>query len=180
MKYVYRNTKEDYVEFNMVVSSNTKPGKRNMFINRMIMAILFYIFVMAGIILHVTEIHFFKISDLIYYVLFALLAIFWFFYYPYLVKRSMSKNLDKMSKQGKMPYNKELSIELLDDKIIENSEMSQVVLPYTEVYKIIKTENLIIVMNSVVSGFIVPIRCLNGDEIKVLEFLKEKGCKIIQ
>lgn len=178
MKFLYKNTKEDYVEFNFVVNSETKAGKRNLFVNRMIMVSLFIILAMIGIFLNTEGIHLFRIYDLIFYALFALLAIIWFIYYPKILKYVMSRNLEKMSKQGTMPYDVELSIEFLADRIQEKSDNSQTTLLYSDVYKIIKTERLIIIMNGVMSGLLVPIRCLNGSESTIMELLRDKGCKI--
>lgn len=110
-------------------------------------------------------------------VLMTILSIFWvliskkYFFY------STEKNIKKLIKDGRPPYNnEECLIKFEDENIHEISKSIDTKTSYSIVEKVVETENGIYIFNSSLSGYILPTRVFsdNQEKQKLIEFINSK------
>lgn len=109
----------------------------------------------------------------------AAFSIFGYIYYPLYVKKSIRRNILKMKKEGKLPYDEEATIELAEVGIVETAPGKVTQIPYSDVLEIADTDEYIYIRFGAQQTFILPHRCLD-DKGAVLDFLHQKCSHIIR
>ena len=90
------------------------------------------------------------------------------------VRKFMENYMEKLKEQGKLPYDAEVTVEFSDEEIRETSASGMQHRKYSEIAKMLRDEERIYITLDAVRAVILPLRCLDGKENELLEFLEGK------
>lgn len=156
---------EDYIQFNQYHMINSPMGKRNLMIYRAIIPIVCFfvisIFWMAGV---DGLLIFFEFVPL------TILSLLWVIGSKRIIIRSVKRNINRLKKEGRLPYEKQYVVKFQEEIIHEITSEEESKIKYSKVEKVIATENYVYVYLSSVHAIILPLKVFK-DRIKMEEFL---------
>ena len=94
-----------------------------------------------------------------------------FLNYP---KGVVKMQVASLKKEGKLPYWEESTVEFTEDEIYETSEYSMERAKYSDLTNILRDKEHIHLQIGAMKGVILPLRCLDGQEQALLDFLQDK------
>ena len=101
-------------------------------------------------------------------------AIIWVAFYPVRLKKSIAKRIRKMRRDGQMPEEAEVKLELAEEAVIESTAASVRETPYSDFRELVDTgEYFYLPKVSVNETLIIPLRCLE-DKDAVRKFFVSK------
>ena len=95
----------------------------------------------------------------------------YFLNYP---KSFVKRQVSKLKKQGKLPYPEKSTVEFFADEFYETTDNSMEKAKYDDITKILQDKEHIHLKIGAMKGCILPIRCLNGQEQALLDFINDK------
>ena len=164
-------TEHDYLAFNEYHLLHSEQGKRaiNMFriltpVLSLLVIVIFWIAEVSQVLL-ITEI-----------IALSIVSIVMAFYSKKILLKSVKKNIRKLEKDGKLPFNKESTITFNDDSLHEKTIQTETSIQYAAIDKIIQGDQAIYVYFSAIQAFIFPYRSFESDEQKneFITFLNAK------
>ncbi|MDD3957277.1 MAG: YcxB family protein [Candidatus Izemoplasmatales bacterium] len=169
MKISVDVTERDYYAFNEYQMTHTQHGLVAIRFQRMIMPIVsaigIFILVFRG-----TE----KSVIITTSVVLALVSLLWVIYTPKLIIKGLRYSLDRLKKEGKLPYSDKSEFDFTDDFIIETTENSVYKIKYAEVLKIAYANDCTYIYIGAAQAFIIPDRCIMAEKAELMNLLQEK------
>ena len=95
----------------------------------------------------------------------------YFINYP---KNFVKRQVSKLKKQGKLPYPEKSTVEFFADEFCETTDNSMEKVKYDDITKILQDNEHIHLKIGAMKCCILPIRCLNGQEQDLLDFINDK------
>ena len=94
--------------------------------------------------------------------------------YPNNVRKNMKIYIENMKNEGKLPYEPDCTVEFLEDEIRETSPSGVRSKKYSDIPRILRDDEHIFVMFGAMEAGMLPLRCLEGKENELVEFLNGK------
>jgi hypothetical protein len=109
-------------------------------------------------------------------ILMTILSVLWIGYSKKIMLRSMRKSIQKMKKEGRLPYSNKAILKFDDESIHEITPDTENKTKYALVEKIAVTEKAIYIYISFVQAHILPITAFSDEmeKLKFLEFIHSK------
>ena len=163
---------DDYLLFNQYHLLNNLIGRRTLMYFRLIIP---FICLVIAFIFDIVNSDFLLI--LIEAIVMAILSILWICYSKRIILNSMKRSLEKIKKEGRLPYNNEAIIKFDNESIHETSPNTESKTKYSLVEKIAVTEKAIYIYFSSVQAYILPATAFSEDaeKQKFLEFINLKA-----
>ena len=162
-------TDEDYIKFNIYFAFNSKQGKRQVLINRLIgpgiCALVFGVFFMAG-----------ADKDLLTVeaVVLSFIALLLFISAPKWIVKSIRKNCSKFREEGEFPYDEDAVIDFGETEILSTSAKGTEKVLYSDIHDIGEDEDNVYLRKGAMEALIIPDCCLPEGRSAFLEFIREK------
>ena len=169
MKYKIELNDEDYLLFNVFYANHSKAGKRQNNISRasflLLSVLCILIFIIAGAErgLVVTEAITFSIVSVIVCV-----------FTPQIRGKNIRRHINKLKKDGKLPYHAEAEVEFQDSVIVERSEQGEVRVNYRDIENVYSDKDYLYIFYSVTQAIIIPYHCLGEDRERVTGYVMQK------
>lgn len=170
MKYDITLNDEDYLKFNIFYARHSNEGKRSLRVMQLFMPAISILLVLAFI-LSGSRAGFILTEA----ICLTALSVFWTLYAPKRLEKNVHKNIERLRKNGKLPYHACAEIEFLDSMIIERYEQGEFRLNYTDIENLCFENDSIYIFYTALQAFIIPYRCLGADRDRVTGFLLEKN-----
>lgn len=169
MKYTITINDDDYLKFNIFYAWHSGNGKRSVRIAQLLMPILSVLvllfFTLAG----------FKPGFILTEaVCLTALSVSWVLRAPKSLEKNVRNHIERVRKNGKLPYHACSEIEFLDPMIVERYDQGVFCLNYADVEELCFEEDFIYIFYTSLQALIIPHRCLGADKNRVIEFLVEK------
>lgn len=146
-------TENDYIAFNHFHALDSLPGKKQVQKSRIFMAVFFA--ALAAIIILILGWTTFSITYI------TLLGIFGFVYilfFKKIVRRNITKQVQRLKKQGKLPFDAYTTMEFYDDKLVEITEKARTERSYNTLERIcVVKDQYIFLYTSSVGAHLLPI-----------------------
>ena len=91
-----------------------------------------------------------------------------------LLLKQIEGYIKKMKEQGKLPYEPEMTVEFLDDEMLGTGATGVEHRKYSDFTGILRDEEHIYITLDALRAVNLPLRCLDGKENELLEFLEGK------
>ena len=170
-------TEDDYIAFNHFHALESVPGKKQVQKSRVFLAVFFA--ALAAIIILILGWTTFSITYI------TLLGIFGFVYilfFKKIVRRNITKQVQRLKKQGKLPFDAYTTMEFYDDKLVEITEKARTERSYDTLERIcVVKDQYIFLYTSSIGAHLLPIGQLNAqtDLNEFLNFICQK-CSIVE
>lgn len=172
MKFQIKITENDYINFNKIHLQNSKTYKKTQKTVKWIMlsilvAIIFMFFYFNttdSIIVPIVE-SLIMAFGVLYYVIFML---------PRSSRNVAKRNVEMLKKDGKLPFDEKSEIEFCENFFIDKSAHIETRLEYTNIEKLIVTNDYILIYSDSSRASIIPIEQLNDKKDNVIRLLEEK------
>lgn len=164
MKYDIDLNDNDYIEFNYSYLKHSKIGKYSLLATRLSFPVAMFIFVLALLIIKIEGGLVLTVA-----VVAVLATVLWWVTAPLLMRRNIKNNINKLKKDGKLPYHEKAEIEFFKDKIVEKSEQGETIVKYTDVVDIYEEKDHIYIYYGAMQAFILPGRCLDDNDISKIK-----------
>ena len=152
-------TEQDYLNFNVFVAFKTPHGKKQMVGTRLLIAMIYCVPALFLLILG----RFSVVS-----IVFAALLMAGFIYNQLMfnrrMARSVTKYIEKLKTQGKLPYSPFSTVEFTEDGIVENEENSRTEYRYSVIERISITGDAVYIHLDTVRAIILPFSCFEARE----------------
>ncbi|AGA67927.1 hypothetical protein Desdi_0381 [Desulfitobacterium dichloroeliminans LMG P-21439] len=171
MEITYSLSEEDYLKFNLFHIKNSEPAKQALKKQRFLGPVIFMAF---AAFLSLTG----NRPTEEVFIVFALLSVLWFIYYPKYFYRYVTRNSKTLLRAGR---NDDLFCEhhmdLADEGIVDTTARGETKLNWAGIQAIREDEDNLYLYNSSISAYILPKRDLdNPDELKrILEENTQKA-----
>lgn len=154
-------TEEDYINFNMTHYFNAPMNKKNKFIMQYItplfMALLAPLFAMF---LYKSS----NVNPVIIYAAFGTGILLYLIRFKKFIRKTIKKNIDKMKKTGKLPFDVSSTLVFGPDVITSASPKSESMVYYSALERIDQDEHAFYVYYSTMQAFIVPFKVFASQE----------------
>jgi hypothetical protein len=112
-------------------------------------------------------------------ILMTVLSIFWVGYSKKMILKSMKKRIEKMKKEGRLPYSNEAILKFDDEGIYEITPDTENKTKYSLVEKIAETEKAIYIYVSSLQAYILPLTAFSEEteKLRFLEFINLKAMR---
>ncbi|MBU1142561.1 MAG: YcxB family protein [Firmicutes bacterium] len=169
-------TKDDYLVFNQYHLLHSEQGKRAINMFRILTPVVSLLAIVIFWIAEVSQT--LLIAEII---ALSIVSIVMAFYSKKILLKSIKKNIRKLEKDGKLPFNKETTITFNDDSLHEKTIHTETSIQYAAIEKIIQGDQAIYVYFSALQAFIFPYRSFESDEQKneFITFLNAKCGKAL-
>jgi hypothetical protein len=157
MKYNIDLNDNDYIEFNYSYLKHSKIGKYSLLVTRISFPFAMFIFVLALLIIDIERGLVLTVAAVA-----VLSTVLWWFIVPAMMRWNIKKNIIKIKKDGKLPYNENASVEFLDDRIVETCEQGETIVKYSDIVNIYDEKDYFYIFYGSMQAFILPERCI-GD-----------------
>ena len=170
MKFHITLNDEDYIAFRICLCLST-PANKRMFLIGLLKSSIFYCIIFYCFLVF-TERDKFTIG--IFIALFVVFIIDNLISYENTSRKYIRKYIENIKKEGKLPYYTESILEFFGKEIQETSAFGVRCRKYSDVTRILRDEEHIYVMIGALEAVILPLRCLEGKENELVEFLNGK------
>lgn len=177
-KYQVALSEKDYLDFNRYHAFNSPASKKYMFKYRFIVPIIF-IFCGAGIGTMVDE----PVVSYYFYIAFGIAAILWMIFFKWIMAKQIKKNIGKIMKSGKLPYQNEAAVSFEDDFIVETTNDSEMKVKYSAIERVVTNGEAFYIYINAVQAIILPFSVFTDESSRdnLLGFIEERrgGATII-
>ena len=169
MKFKVKIEEEDYIRYNIYIAFHSRAGRGALFRGRIfglaisLFALLVMYVVKADRGLIMTEAAFLAVFSAI-----------WFFSYPYFAKKSIRKQILKLKEEGRLPYEREATLEFRDDEIYEELADGTRHVPYSDIISVEENEEYIYLRKGVQEAILIPEKYLSVPRATFVDFINEK------
>ena len=163
---------EDYLLFSQYHSLNSPIGKKDLMLFRLIIPfICFMVVIVFGILGSNFQL------ILIESVLMTIVSIFWVGYSKKMILKSVKRRIEKIKKEGRLPYSNEAILKFDDEGIHEITPNTENKFKYSLIERIAITEKAIYIYFSSVQAIILPVTAFSEEveKLKFLEFINLKA-----
>ncbi len=167
MKFHITCNDADFVAW--MIAWNTRPGKKVLCILARIWGWILLVLMASNLLLDMLNANFTLWTVVSAAMLVA--AILYFLDYP---KGVVKMQVASLKKEGKLPYWEKSTVEFAEDEICETSECSMERAKYSDITNILRDKEHIHLQIGAMKGLILPLRCLDGQEQALLDFLQDK------
>ncbi|MBR5490388.1 MAG: hypothetical protein IKV79_03855 [Oscillospiraceae bacterium] len=169
-------SEEDYLAFNIFHAIESEEGKRIVRKSRRFFVLLMA--VLAVLIVRVMEL---SVSSLVFAGIILLFTVFYMMFFKKLMAKNVKKQLERIKKTGKLPYDPVSTMEFYDDKMVEITELTRIDKGYNALERIcVYRERYILAYHSSVGAYIFPVEQveaqMNRDEF--MSFLLSKCSRV--
>lgn len=163
---------EDYLLFNQYHSLNSPIGKKDLMLFRLIIPFICFMVVAVCYILRFD----FQLI-LIEAVLMTIVSILWVGYSKKVTLKSVRRRIEKIKKEGRLPYSREAILKFDDEGIHEITPNTENKLKYSLIERVAVTEKAIYIYFSSVQAIILPVTAFSEEmeKLKFLEFINLKA-----
>lgn len=169
MNYRIKLNDEDYMRFNVFYANHSRAGKRQKNILRatfLLLAVLcLVILIIAG-----AE-HGLVVTEAI---ILSIVSVIWCVFIPQISEKNIRRRINRLKKDGKLPYHAEAEIEFQDDIIVERSEQGEIRVNYRDIESVYSDKDYLYIFYSVSQAIIVPYNCLGEDKERVTGYVTQK------
>jgi len=174
-QFCYTLSEHDYFEFNKYHAFNSPANKKNMLIYRFVVPIIFVICgLIAGAI--VDE----PIVTYYFYFAFGIAAILWLIFFKWIMTKQIKKNIGRIKKSGKLPYQRNVTISFEDDFFVETTESGESKVKYSAIERVIIAEKAIYIYTNAVQAMLLPFTVFSNEQKRdeFIVFIEKKriGC----
>ena len=164
---------QDFIDFELCLFANAPIKKQQWKKNRYI-ALAMLLFTM--IYFYYSLFHNGYIFDMVVIsiICFILTLCFIYLLLGYSYEKEIIKNNRNIRKKYKFFYEPNSRIEFLQEEMRENTDNGLNVIKYSNICRVLKDETHIYLMIEACKGFILPFRCLNGQENELFSFIQQK------
>lgn len=171
MKYHITLNDDDYLKFNIFYARHSWNGKHSVRIAQLLMPVLSVLvllfFTLAG----------FKPGFILTEAAcLTALSVFWVLRAPKMLEKNVRNHIERLRKNGKLPYHACSEIEFLEPMIVERYDQGVFCLNYADIEELCFEDDDIYIFYTAIQALIIPCHCLGADKNRVVEFLVEK-CK---
>ena len=152
-----------------LIAWNTRPGKKVQCVLMRIWAWILLVLMASNVLLDMLNANYTLWTVVSAAMLVA--AILYFLDYP---KGVVKMQVASLKKEGKLPYWEKSTVEFTEDEICETSEYSMERAKYSDITNILRDKEHIHLQIGAMKGLILPLRCLDGQEQALLDFLQDK------
>lgn len=164
MKYNIDLNDNDYIEFNYSYLKHSKIGKYSLLATRISFPFAMFIFVLALLIIDIERGLVLTVAAVA-----VLSTVLWWFIVPAMMRWNIKKNIIKMKKDGKLPYNEKASVEFLDDRIVETCEQGETIVKYSDIVNIYAEKDYFYIFYGSMQAFILPERCIGESGLREIK-----------
>lgn len=174
-QFSYTLSENDYFEFNKYHAFNSPGSKKNMLLFRFGVPIISVVCgLIAGTIVDEPVVTYY------FYIAFGIVAILWLIFFKWLMVKQIKKNISRIKKSGKLPYQINVTISFEDDFFVETTENGEARVKYSAIERIIIAEKAIYIYTNAVQAILLPFTVFS-DEQKYDDFIvfiekKYAGC----
>jgi len=174
-QFCYTLNENDYFEFNKYHAFNSPASRKNMIIYRFIVPIIFVACgLIAGTIVDEPVVTYY------FYIAFGIVAILWLIFFKPLMAKQIKKNIGRIKKSGKLPYQSNVTISFEDDFFVETTENGEARVKYSTIERVIITEKAIYIYINAVQAILLPFTVFSDEQKHddFIVFIEEKraGC----
>lgn len=159
-------TEADYFEFNKFFNLKSAQGRENLKLARARVAVMFFaiIIIALGMMRLSLEFYIFAPLMLVFLIVYEIAL-------PKLYIRALKKSIEKMKKDGKLPFSFDYVIEFHEDRFIETSETEKTEAVYSVIENISVNDGVAIYLHKDVRrAHVVPFSAFESEE-QINEFL---------
>lgn len=167
MKFHITCNDADFVAWQ--IAWNTRPGKKVQCILARLWGWILLVLMASNLLLDMLNANFTLWTVVSAALLVA--GILYFLDYP---KGVVKMQVASLKKEGKLPYWEKSTVEFAEDEICETSEYSMERAKYSDITNILRDKEHIHLQIGAMKGLILPLRCLDGQEQALLDFLQGK------
>ena len=164
MKYNIDLNDNDYIEFNYSYLKHSKIGKYSLLATRISFPFAMFIFVLALLIIDIERGLVLTVAAVA-----VLSTVLWWFIVPAIMRWNIKKNIMRMKKDGKLPYNEKTSVEFFDDRIVETCEQGETIVKYSDVVNVYDEKDYFYIFYGSMQAFILPERCIGDSGFKEIK-----------
>lgn len=172
LEYKVTLNDEDYLQLNKYHFLNSINGKKTLLAYRFVPPVIFFMIV---VILFVIDSDF----ELILFesIVMIIMSALWIAYSKKILFKNMKKEIERVKKEGKLPYSKDALLRFDDEGIHEITPNSENKSQYSLIEKIAVTENAIYIFISAVQAYILPVTTFSdeAEKLKFLDFIELKS-----
>ena len=151
-----------------LIAWNTRPGKKVQCVLMRIWAWILLVLMASNVLLDILNTNFTLWTVVSAAFLYVAIV---FANYP---KRIIKMQVSSLKKEGKLPYWEKSTVEFTEDEICETSEYGMERAKYSDLTNILRDKEHIHLQIGAMKGVILPLRCLDGQEQALLDFLQDK------
>ena len=170
MKFHITCNDADFVAWH--IAWNSRPGKKVQCVLMRIWAWILLVLMASNVLLDMLNKNFtlWTVISAAISAAFLYVAIVFLNYPKGVVKMQVSS----LKKEGKLPYWEKSTVEFTEDEICETSEYGMERAKYSDLTNILRDKEHIHLQIGAMKGVILPLRCLDGQEQALLDFLQDK------
>lgn len=168
MRFELHINVEDYISFNIYHATHNNQLKKYYILSRLLIrifsacAIIIFLLAKASISLLVTEI-----------VVLAAISVYYCVHYPKMFEKRLRRHIEKQDLS--QLFHADETIEFTDTEVISTTTGETTRTAYTNLGELYVTDDYLYLYKNVISAFILPKRCLNGQTEELLQFLHAKN-----
>lgn len=164
-------TDEDYVAYNCFHAFYSPQGKKNIKRSRIFFITVMSLMVLIGLTISIT-----------FAALLAIVTVVYMVFFQKIVERNIRKQIQRLKKTGKLPFEATTTLEFYEDKMIETTPTARTERTYEKLERICVLEGrYIFLYDSSVTAHIIPINQI-GDLDKQAAFIcfMSKKCSTVE
>ncbi len=169
MEYQITVTEDEYIRFNVFHAQRTAAGRRKKLL--WVYLICFLVVLASVIAARSPELY------LIGALWLVLVLILGFFSSSKGMEMLIRRNIRKMWKDGKLPYQTNATVVFQEDQILWQYDRGTLNIPYSDIENAYQDQGFLYLYYGVQQALLLPERCLNGDTEKVIRLIAEKTGK---
>jgi MFS superfamily sulfate permease-like transporter len=165
-------TDEDYLQFNVYHMLNGPDGKRSLLFTRLVVPMICFLTVLTS-----------AYSDpelaVIEAVILTIISVLWVIFSKKILAKSMKDNVNRMRKNGKLPYSAASIIKFDDACVHEITPDTETKTRYSAIEKIYDTEKAVYLFYSSLQAYILPANTFSNEaeKMRLMSFLHVKTGK---
>lgn len=174
-KFQYSLSEQDYLAFNIYHAFNSPLGKKRMAIYRFVYPLAILVVGLACGMLTDEPIvaWYFRIA-------FGLFALCWFIFFRRIMVAFIKRNIAKIKKSGKLPYQSNTTLSFEDDSFLETTESGELKVKYAVIEHIVTNEDTIYIYMNAVQAVLLPYSVFadENDRCVFIDFLNDKRTEV--
>ncbi len=156
---------DDYIQFNLYHYFNSPSNKKTILLTNLLMPLISILFI-ASLIMNKSDL----LLIIINVILLSFASLFWFLIRKKIVLYTITRRIQGMKKDGKLPFNSTSTIKFEEELIYETNPRSESKILYSSIEKVIETNTAIYLYISSVQSLLLP-KNVFLDEIQKANFL---------
>jgi len=175
-EYRFSLEEEEYMAFSVAHAFHTPQNKRTMLVARALLPCIFLIIFFVVVNRNVSMEAIKGVTGAILLVA----SLWWVVFFERIIGKQLRKNILKLKKAGKLPYEKNTCLQFHEDHIMNITPDGELKIAYTKIENIIIAPLAIYIYINVAQAIVLPRRVFANveDQAAILRLLEEKTGKI--